>query len=183
MKIQKYPTHVDGCFLIKGDEFPDKRGVFRECYSEEAFRKNGLPVDWEQENASVSFSRVVRGLHHQEKNPQGKLITVFGGSIFDVCVDIRPESPTFRQWTGVHLSWERPTSLYIPPGCAHGFLVTSEAAMVHYKCTTGFQAEHAVDIHWLSAGIEWPLERDALVVMSEKDRTAQTLDDYLARSR
>lgn len=180
MNAEFYPTHVAGCVKIKRKEFLDPRGTFSEVFNVREFNAAGLPIYWPQDNASVSFKRTLRGLHLQTFEPQGKLITCFGGEIFDVCLDLRPESPTFMKWDSCFLKWDSGLSFYVPPGCAHGYLVTSEAAMVHYKCTSLYQPDHQQGIHWQGAGIEWPLLLGDTVVLSDRDAELPSLDDYLA---
>lgn len=183
MKV--HSTRIEGCKVIEFDHHIDPRGVFQEAFNQERFGAFGLPTEWAQDNATISFKHSLRGLHLQRNNPQGKLIRCFGGEVFDVCVDLRPESPSFMQWEGIFLNWERPLGFYVPPGCAHGFFVTAEAAMVYYKCTTLWDRESDGGIAWNDAQlrIEWPIPRDVRPIISPRDQALPCARDYLAQER
>lgn len=157
--------------------FGDARGYFFESYNEAAFRELGLPTNFKQDNQSGSRKGVLRGLHYQLKQPQGKLVRALQGEIFDVAVDLRRGSAQFGQWFGVILSAENRKMLWVPPGFAHGFLVTSEFAEVAYKASDFYSPEHERSILWSdpAIGIEWPLEGEPTV--SAKDAAGMLLAD------
>ena len=154
----------------------DARGAFAETWHEERYRQSGLPTRFVQDNVSWSEGGVVRGLHYQWPNPQGKLISVLHGEVFDVAVDLRDGSPSFGQWAGYTLSAEAGRQLYVPPGFAHGFMVLSERAIFAYKCTSPYRPDAERTIRWDDdeLGIEWP-RRD--VTLSDRDRSAPRLRD------
>lgn len=174
------PTRIEGCSIVHFENRVDERGLFQEAFRDEDFFCAGLPASFQQDNVSVSFRRVMRGLHLQRNRPQGKLVRVFGGAIYDVCLDLRKDSPTFGEWEGINLSWERPLGFYVPPGCAHGFVVTAEAAMVYYKCTTGYDAETDEGVNPLDPALKiaWP-PLEGGYILSERDTKLPTLSDYL----
>jgi dTDP-4-dehydrorhamnose 3,5-epimerase len=167
-------TELSGVLILEPRRFYDDRGFFFESYSEVSFGKAGLPSRFGQDNISFSESGVLRGLHYQLPNPQGKLCSVLRGEVFDVAVDIRKGSPTFGQWIGVTLSFENGRQIYIPPGFAHGFLVTGDCAVFHYKCTAFYDPKSEGSIAWNDPeiNIRWP--RDD-VRLSSKDRAAPRL--------
>ena len=147
MELQK--TNLDGCFLIKKDLFKDQRGFFTETYNKKDFDEVlNIDRNFVQDNLSVSHKGVVRGLHYQIKNPQGKLVRVVKGSVYDVAVDLREDSNTFGKWYGVELNDKNMHQLWIPEGFAHGFMVLSEVAYFEYKCTTFFTPGDEGVIHW-----------------------------------
>jgi dTDP-4-dehydrorhamnose 3,5-epimerase len=150
--------------------FSDARGFFLESYNRRTFKEaTGLEAEFVQDNQSFSVRNVIRGLHYQIRQPQGKLVQVIVGDIYDVVVDLRRSSPTFGKWTAVNLSAAMHRMLWVPRGFAHGFLVRSEHAMVQYKVTDFYAPEHERTIVWSDTqlGIKWPLETDPLV--NEKD--------------
>lgn len=154
------PTEIPEVLLIEPKVFGDDRGFFFESFNKRLFReRTGLEVSFVQDNHSRSRIDVLRGLHYQIKMAQGKLVRVIQGEIFDVAVDLRSKSPTFGHWTGDYLSAENKKQLWIPPGFAHGFLVTSEAAEVLYKATDYYGPEHERCIIWNDPdlAIKWPL--------------------------
>jgi dTDP-4-dehydrorhamnose 3,5-epimerase len=157
--------------VIEPDVFQDDRGFFMECYHQEKFERAGIRTRFVQDNRSRSRKGAIRGLHYQIRQPQGKLIWVPHGKVFDVAVDIRRGSPTFGRWMSVVLSDEEKKGIYIPPDFAHGFCVLSEEAEVFYKCTDFYSREHERCIRWddPDLSIPWPTEAP---VVSEKDRTA-----------
>lgn len=158
MKI--VPTDIADVLIIEPQVFGDDRGFFFESYNEKAFtEKTGLSVQFVQDNHSRSAHNVLRGLHYQIQQPQGKLVRAIAGSIFDVAVDIRKSSPTFGQLVTCHLSAENKRQLWIPPGFAHGFLVVSDFAEVLYKTTNYYAPQHERCIIWNdpNLAIEWPL--------------------------
>jgi dTDP-4-dehydrorhamnose 3,5-epimerase len=164
------PTALSGVILIEPRVFADERGFFMECYKHSDFAAAGLPAAFVQENHSRSTRGTLRGLHFQRApKAQGKLVRVVSGEIFDVAVDLRRSSPTFRRWIGMSLSAATRQSICIPPGFAHGFLVTSPEAEVIYKTTVEYSPEHEEGIRWDDPGlaIAWPASTPTL---SERDR-------------
>jgi dTDP-4-dehydrorhamnose 3,5-epimerase len=168
------PTRLPGAVIFEPKAFPDPRGFLMETWSQRRYAALGLPERFVQDNLSYSVKGVLRGLHLQAPCPQGKLISVVEGEVFDVAVDLRQGSPTFAQWVGVTLSAENKRQLYVPEGLAHGFVVTGDCAIVLYKCTEFYSPEHELSLLWNDPdlGIEWPLESPAL---SSKDRNAPRL--------
>jgi len=156
--------------------FADSRGTFRETYNKEACAKLGLLCDFVQDNCSTSSRNVLRGLHYQLPFPQGKLIWVVQGEVFDVAVDLRMRSPTFRQWMGFTLSAANGLQLFLPPGVAHGFCVTRESATVFYKCTEFYRADCEQTLLWRDPqlAIPWPITQP---ILSFKDQTGRLLDE------
>lgn len=155
------PTALPEVLVIEPRVFGDARGFFFESYNERVFREaTGLALSFVQDNHSRGARGVLRGLHYQIRQPQGKLVRVVRGSVFDVAVDIRENSPRFGQWAGVELSEANQRQMWIPPGFAHGFLVTSESADFLYKTTDYYAPEHERCIAWNdpTLGITWPLE-------------------------
>ena len=169
-------TGLDGVVIIEPRVHGDDRGFFQESWKASSYGQYGLPVAFEQANVSRSVKGVLRGLHYQYRQPQGKLVSVMEGRIFDVAVDIRKGSPAFGQWAGVELSAENHRQLYVPAGFAHGFLVLSSTALFHYHCTTEYAAEYDTAIAWNDSdiAIKWPVEPESI---SGKDRDAPLLRD------
>ena len=169
-------TGLDGVVIIEPRVHGDDRGFFQECWKASSFGRSGLPTAFSQTNVSRSAKGVLRGLHYQYRQPQGKLVSVYEGRIFDVAVDIRQGSPSFGQWAGVELSADNHRQLYIPEGFAHGFIVLSSNALFNYHCTTEYSPQYDVAIAWNDPDIavKWPCEPDAI---SEKDRAAPLLRD------
>ena len=169
------PTALEGVILVEPRVFPDDRGYFLETYHREKFAKGGIPDLFVQDNHSYSVRGTLRGLHAQLRHPQGKLVRAVQGEIFDVAVDIRPDSPTFGQWVGDRLSGENFHQLWVPPGFAHGFCVLSENAHVQYKCTELYRGDDEIGIVWNdpAIGIDWPVTEPLL---SRKDREAPKLE-------
>src|SRR5688572_20133564 len=165
-------TSLPDVMLLKPRVHGDHRGFFMETFRKEVFDKAGIATDFVQDNHSKSSKGILRGLHYQIKQPQGKLIRVVAGEIFDVAVDMRRSSSTFGLWVGVVLSAENKYALWIPPGFAHGFYVMSEEAEVTYKTTTYYAPENERSLLWNDPllNIAWP-EKTA-VVLSDKDRNA-----------
>lgn len=170
------PTDIPDVVIIEPRVFADSRGFFFESYNDRAFQeKIGQTIHFVQDNHSQSVKNVLRGLHYQVQQTQGKLIRVIVGEIFDVAVDIRKSSPTFGQWVGYHLSAENKRQLWVPPGLAHGFLVTSEVAEVLYKTTDYYAPAHERSLLWNDPklAIAWPLTGNP--ILSSKDLAGQTL--------
>jgi dTDP-4-dehydrorhamnose 3,5-epimerase len=174
MKVQA--TAIPGLTIIEPAVFGDERGFFMESYSRDRYAAAGLPSDFVQDNVSLSAKGILRGLHLQHPNDQGKLCFVLEGEVFDVAVDVRIGSPTFRQWEGFILSSQNKRQLYVPPGFAHGFCVLSDRALFSYKCTDYYAAQNELGVAWddPDIGIEWPLQSPQL---STKDQKNQRLRD------
>lgn len=172
MKVTE--TALPGVLLIEPDVFRDQRGLFWESYHAERYAKFGVPAQFVQDNWSRSVRNTLRGLHYQLRRPQGKLVWVTRGEVFDVAVDLRRSSPTFGRWLGVALSGDNPRQLYIPPGFAHGFCVMSEVADFAYKCTDIYVPGDERGLHWNdpALGIQWPI---AEPLLSAKDSDFPTL--------
>ncbi len=172
-------TEIPEVLLIEPKVFGDERGFFMESFNQRNFsEKTGVNLEFVQDNHSRSSQGVLRGLHYQIQQAQGKLLRATLGEIFDVAVDIRKNSPNFGKWVGYLLSAENKRQLWVPPGFAHGFLVVSEAADVLYKTTDYYAAEYERSILWNDPeiGINWPLD-SIEVKLSQKDQVAQTLKD------
>jgi dTDP-4-dehydrorhamnose 3,5-epimerase len=169
-------TGLPGVIIIEPRAHGDDRGFFMESWRSSAGVDIGLPDSFVQSNLSYSAGKVLRGLHYQYPEPQGKLVSVLQGRVFDVAVDIRPDSPTFRQWAGVELSAENHRQLYVPEGYAHGFCGLDEPALMHYLCTREYRAEYDAVIAWddPDIAVRWPIQPDSL---SAKDRCAPRLLD------
>ena len=167
---------LPGLRLIELDVYRDQRGYFMETWNECAYRENGLNTDFVQDNLSFSKQGVLRGLHFQNPYPQGKLVSVLRGEVFDVAVDIRSGSDTFGQWEGVTLSANNGRQLYVPEGFAHGFVVTSADALFHYKCTNSYHPKAEGIIRWddPEIGVTWPLSNP---ILSDRDAGAPFLND------
>ncbi len=177
-KFNFIKTPIEGVTIIEPTVFGDARGYFMETYSEKEFAENGIDVKFVQDNESRSKKGVLRGLHFQKKNPQGKLVRVLEGEVFDVAVDLRKSSKTFGKWVGVTLSAENKKQFYIPEGFAHGFAVLSESATFAYKCTRFYAPGDEGGLMWNDPqiGIEWPVGDDFKPLLSEKDTKNPTLD-------
>ncbi len=171
-----HPTKIPGVIRVEPQVFSDDRGFFFECYHRERFAVGGIAPAFVQDNHSKSARGVLRGLHGQSPYPQGKLIRVLEGEIYDVAADVRLGSPTYGQFVGVTLSAENKEQLYVPPGLAHGFCVTSEVAQVEYKCTELYHPEAEFSIAWddPELAIPWPISDPLL---SDKDRDAPRLSE------
>jgi dTDP-4-dehydrorhamnose 3,5-epimerase len=169
------PTVLPEVLLIEPDVYGDERGFFCETWQKERYAEMGLAVDFVQDNVSFSEKNILRGLHVQHPYAQGKLVHVLQGEVFDVAVDIRKNSPDFGRWVGVYLSADNHQQLYIPPGFAHGFCVTSEKALFVYKCTELYHPETELSIAWDDPiiGIEWPVTQPNL---SKKDQAGLLLN-------
>jgi len=162
--------------VAETDIHSDNRGRFFELYRTDRYESNGIPASFVQENVSISGKNVLRGLHYQLGHPQGKLVTVVSGEIFDVAADLRKGSPTFGVWTGITLSSETGHQLYIPEGFAHGFMVVSDEAVVHYKCTDYYSPLDERGILWSDPdlAIDWP---GGTAIVSPRDAAFPALRD------
>ena len=171
------PTNLPDVILIEPDLYGDERGFFMETYRQEGFAKAGIPHLFVQDNHSGSRQGILRGLHYQIRQPQGKLVRAIAGEIFDVAVDLRRSSPTLGQWTGAALSTANRLQMYIPPGFAHGFYVLSEWAEIVYKATDYYAPEWDRTLLWNdpNLGVAWPLLGGLSPLLSEKDRQGKRL--------
>jgi dTDP-4-dehydrorhamnose 3,5-epimerase len=168
--VKVLPTAIPEVLLLEPKVFSDPRGFFFESYNRRSFRDaTGLDVDFVQDNQSFSVRNVLRGLHYQVRQAQGKLISVAAGDIFDVAVDLRRGSPTFGKWVAADLSGANHRMIWIPPGFAHGYLVTSEHALIYYKVTDYYAPEHERTLLWNDSelAVAWPLEAEP--ILSDKD--------------
>jgi len=169
-------TSIPDVKIIEPNVFGDQRGFFMETWNQEKFEAlvTGKPTQFVQDNHSKSKKGILRGLHYQTENTQGKLVRVISGEVFDVAVDIRKNSPTFGQWVGEFLSAENKKIMWIPEGFAHGFYVTSEDAEFVYKCTDYYNPNAELSIRWddSTLDIAWPITEDKKPLLSEKDKNA-----------
>jgi dTDP-4-dehydrorhamnose 3,5-epimerase len=174
--VKPRATALEGVVVLEPQVFRDDRGFFLETFSTRRLAGTSLPEHFAQDNHSRSVRDVLRGLHYQLENPQGKLVHVARGRIFDVAVDIRRGSPTFASWFSVELSDENLLSLWIPGGFAHGFCVLSDVADVIYKCTTPYEQsdDHGIAWHDPLIGIDWPVKNP---VLSQKDASYAPISD------
>jgi dTDP-4-dehydrorhamnose 3,5-epimerase len=172
-------TRLPGVILFEPQVYRDDRGYFLETWNRDRYAEAGLLTEFVQDNVSFSARGVLRGLHYQYPRPQGKLLTVLQGEIFDVAVDIRVGSPSFGQWEGVVLSAANARQFYVPEGFAHGFVVLSETALVAYKCTDFYQPRSEGSLRWddPEIGIAWPI---AAPTLSAKDQAAPLLREVTA---
>jgi dTDP-4-dehydrorhamnose 3,5-epimerase len=173
------PTDLPGLLIIEPQVFGDHRGFFMETWNLNRYREHGIDAQFVQDNFSRSRRGTLRGLHWQKPNAQGKLVSVLEGEVFDVALDIRNGSPTYKRWLGVNLSAENKRQVYLPPGFAHGFVVLSESALFHYKCTDYYSPKDELTIRWddPEIGIAWPIKDPNL---SAKDAQAARLKDIPA---
>lgn len=180
-KIKVTDCDIEGLHIIEPSVFPDERGYFMETYNQRDFEEAGLSMTFVQDNQSMSVKGVLRGLHFQKQYPQGKLVRVVRGKVFDVAVDLRKNSNTYGKWFGVELSAENKKQFYIPEGFAHGFLVLSDEAEFCYKCTDFYHPGDEGGIKWddPDIGIEWPLKADAELIISDKDQKWDGLNDTI----
>lgn len=175
-------TKIADVKIIEPNVYGDDRGFFLETFSEARYRKAlGIEISFVQDNHSRSQQSVLRGLHFQTNNPQGKLVRTVTGEVFDVAVDIRPDSPTFKQWIGVLLSESNKKQLWIPAGLAHGFVVLSEFADFEYKCTDYYDPTSEQCLIWNDPDIDiqWPIEHP---ILSDKDKQGRSLYDFLTET-
>ncbi|HPE59432.1 MAG TPA: dTDP-4-dehydrorhamnose 3,5-epimerase [Thiolinea sp.] len=172
-------TTLPGVLILEPKVFGDERGFFLESWNRQTFATRGLDLDFVQDNHSRSRQGILRGLHYQLHTPQGKLVRVTAGRVFDVAVDIRRSSPHFGQWTGVELSADNHRMLWVPEGFAHGFYVMSESADFLYKCTQLYAPELERCIRWdaTEIGIDWPLVDGQPPQLSAKDAAGPSLAD------
>lgn len=177
IKIEKDVDGIEGLCVIEPEIHLDARGYFTESYNQKDMQEAGLNVDFVQDNQSGSVKGVLRGLHYQKEHPQGKLVRVIRGRVYDVAVDIRRGSVTYGKWFGIELSEENRKQLYIPEGFAHGFLVLSENAEFCYKCTDFYHPGDEGGIAWNdpTLGIKWP-EIEGEYQLSEKDKNWKGLE-------
>jgi dTDP-4-dehydrorhamnose 3,5-epimerase len=180
--VKVTPTALPEVLLIEPRVFPDSRGHFFESWVGPRYQEAGIAVSFVQDNFSRSTQGTLRGLHFQEPKGQGKLITVLSGKIYDVAVDVRSDSPRYREWIEIELNGDYPQQLWIPPGFAHGFCVLSEHADFMYKCTEFYAPETERSIRWddPELAIDWPLDAP---ILSEKDAAAPLLADAPALPR
>ncbi len=172
-------TPIPGVIVVEPKVFGDNRGYFMETFVDRDFAEGGIDITFVQDNQSRSKKGVLRGLHFQKKNPQGKLVRCIEGEVFDVAVDLRKNSPTFGKWHGVILSEENKKQFYVPEGFAHGFVVLSETATFCYKCTRYYDPSDEGGLMWNDPeiGIEWPIPEDMEVLLSEKDTKHPSLSE------
>ncbi|OQX05738.1 MAG: dTDP-4-dehydrorhamnose 3,5-epimerase [Thiothrix lacustris] len=173
MKI--IPTNIPDVLILEPQVFGDARGFFLETWNSKTFADAGLDLNFVQDNHSRSGQGILRGMHYQIQNPQGKLVRVTSGKVFDVAVDLRQSSPTFGQWAGAELSAENYRMLWVPPGFAHGFYVMSESADFLYKCTDFYAPAYDRSLRWddPTVGIKWPLVNGAQPTISAKDEAGK----------
>lgn len=178
-KFKRIDTDIEGLYVIEPTVFGDNRGYFMETYSKQDFKEIGIDYEFVQDNQSKSKKGVLRGLHFQKENTQGKLVRVIKGAVFDVVVDLRRDSKTYGKWYGVELTEKNKKMFFIPPYFAHGFLVLSDEAEFTYKCTDIYnpKSESGIMYNDPDIGIEWP-EVDAEILTSEKDAKWQSLKEF-----
>jgi dTDP-4-dehydrorhamnose 3,5-epimerase len=178
MQVEDLP--LAGAKLIRPKVFRDSRGFFFESYSEPLYRGAGMPERWVQDNHSKSGRDTLRGLHYQSKPGQAKLVRVTHGRVFDVIVDIRPQSSSYGQWHGLYVDAEEHAQVYIPVGFAHGFCVLSEIAEVQYKVSTPYDASTECAIRWNDPdlGVSWPIDDP---ILSQRDQVSESFAAFKAR--
>jgi len=174
--VEVKKTRLPGVLVVEPRVFRDARGYFYESFNAARYREAGIDLPFVQDNFSRSRRGALRGLHLQQPHPQGKLVSVLAGEVFDVAVDVRVGSPTFGQWVGERLDGESKRQLYVPPGFAHGFCVLSDDTVFHYKCTDLYHPEAELSVAWNDPdlGIEWPVQGP---VLSGKDAAAPKLSE------
>ena len=178
-KIKVTPCEIEGLYVIEPTVFKDERGYFVETYNQNDMKEAGLDMVFVQDKQSMSVRGVLRGLHFQKQYPQGKLVRVVRGKVFDVAVDLRADSKTYGKWFGVELSDENMKQFYIPEGFAHGFLVLSDVAEFCYKCTDFYHPGDEGGLLWNDEeiGVQWPLEEGVDLIISEKDKKWKGLSE------
>ena len=176
--MQFIPTAIPDVILIEPKVFPDERGFFLESYQKKKFLEAGITAEFVQDNHSKSQRGILRGLHYQIQQAQGKLVRVIAGEIFDVAIDIRKKSPTFGKWVGDYLSAENRRMLWVPPGFAHGFYVTSLEAEVLYKATDYYAPQWERSIAWNdpTIGLDWPIG-NTFPILSPKDAVGKLFSE------
>jgi dTDP-4-dehydrorhamnose 3,5-epimerase len=172
------PTNIQDVILIEPDVFSDHRGFFVETYNQRIYKEAGISLGFVQDNHSRSIKGTLRGLHYQIYHSQGKLIRAVIGEVFDVVVDLRKSSPTFKKWVGTTLSDNNKKQIWVPPGFAHGFYTVSDFAEIVYKTTDYYSPEFERSILWNDPdiGIEWPSETNETLILSTKDKKALLLE-------
>jgi dTDP-4-dehydrorhamnose 3,5-epimerase len=170
---------LDGPLIIEPKVFGDPRGFFLESWSRERYQAAGITGEFVQDNFSFSCRGTLRGMHAQNPRPQGKLVSVWQGEVWDVVVDLRRQSPTFGRWFGVTLSADNKRQFWVPPGFAHGFVVTSENALFHYKCTELYSPQDEIGFRYddPAVGIPWPVQNP---ILSARDQRSPLLRDLPA---
>jgi dTDP-4-dehydrorhamnose 3,5-epimerase len=177
------PTNLDDCVIIEPDVFYDDRGFFLETFQMERLQEMaGIKHSFVQDNHSRSTKGVLRGLHFQQNNSQGKLVRVARGSVLDIAVDLRSQSNTFGQVAAVELSDSNFHQLWVPPGFAHGFLVLSEVADFQYKCTEYYDRDDEQSIHWQDPDLAIPWPTDIEIIISTRDAKAQSFQEYCTKN-
>ena len=173
-------TFIEGLLVIRPNIFPDDRGLFFESFHESRYREIGIDYPFVQDNFSHSKKGVLRGMHFQKAQPQGKLVSVVNGEVFDVAVDLRPESTTFGKYYSIHLTSSERNQLWMPPGFAHGFCVLSDEVDLIYKCTDFYSPSDEVGLMWNdpALNIDWPISNP---IISEKDENNLGFEDYRNR--
>lgn len=173
------PSEIPDVVIIEPKVFGDQRGFFMETWRETLFADNGINVHFVQDNHSASRANTLRGLHYQIEQAQGKLVRVVAGEVYDVAVDLRRPSPTFGKWVGAYLSADNKRQIWVPPGFAHGFYVTSDGAEFVYKCTDTYAPQHERTLLWNDAavGIQWPIPDQVEPLLSDKDKLGTPLRD------
>lgn len=172
-------TDIEGLMIVEPKVYGDQRGYFMETYNYDEFREAGLDMKFVQDNQSKSRKGVLRGLHFQTEHSQGKLVRVLSGEVFDVAVDLRKESSTYKKWNGIILTGENKKQFYIPEGFAHGFVVLSDEAEFAYKCTDFYYPEFESGVIWNDPeiAIKWPIESLDEILLSEKDKSLKMLSE------
>lgn len=178
-KITVTTCEIEGLCIIEPAVFRDERGYFVETYNQNDMKQAGLDMEFVQDNQSMSSKGVLRGLHFQKQYPQGKLVRVIRGSVFDVAVDLREHSKTFGKWFGVELSAENMKQFYVPKGFAHGYLVLSDEAEFCYKCTDFYHPGDEGGLLWNDPeiGVQWPIEEGMKVTLNDRDSQWKGLSD------
>lgn len=180
-KFEFAQTEIEGLFLIKPFVSEDLRGYFVKDYSQEVFKQNGINYDLKEVFYTNSYKGVVRALHFQREKQQPKLVRCVWGRVYDVVVDLRKDSPTFKKWLSFELSEENKHQILIPAGCAHGYLVL-EKSVVSYKCAERFYSDYDDGVMWDDPvlGVQWPIERvDGNIILSDKDRELQSFEQFM----